>query len=100
MLHCEIKFAKHRVTQENLGKLRCPPILQHGKMLKMQYLRLSCWLPGRYEQGTCLSYGQGYPHNRQQELRLLVAARLAAVQDGGSRLRGADRRQRRSFDPR
>ena len=36
--------------------------------------------------GQCAT---GYPHHRQQELRLLVAARLAAVQAGRARLRRA-----------
>ena len=37
--------------------------------------------------------GSGDPHHHQQELRLLVAARLAAVQNGRPRLRGADARR-------
>src|SRR3954453_5873995 len=40
-----------------------------------------------------------YAHDRQQELRLLVPARLAAVQNGRPRIRRTTGQQRRSLDP-
>ncbi len=69
------------------GQTSCHAILRHGKVLIGQNFRLSCRLPGRDRQGTIAPHGQGHPHDRQQELRLLVAARLAAVQVGRARLR-------------
>src|SRR3981081_749671 len=41
----------------------------------------------------------GYAHYRQQELRLLVPARLAALQNGRPRIRRTTGQQRRSLDP-
>jgi hypothetical protein len=43
---------------------------------------------------------QGHPHHCQQELRLVVAARLAAMQNGKPRFRGKACRHRRPFDAR
>src|SRR5262245_9824106 len=71
MLHCDIKFFRAPINAGKCGKLRCLIVLQHGIILKMQRLRLSCKLPGHHERRTSLSYGQGYPDHREQELRSL-----------------------------
>src|SRR5262249_45276543 len=41
------------------------------------------------------AHGSGNAHHQQQELRLLVAARLVAVQNRRHRVRGADALERR-----
>ena len=45
-------------------------------------------------------HGQGHAGDRQQELRLVVAPRLAALQNGGARIRRGHGIERRSIDPR
>ena len=45
------------------------------------------------------THAQGHAGDCQQELRLVVAARLAALQDGGARIRRGHGIERRSVDP-